>query len=220
MACSLPYGKIYHIFFLNDDSESDRCWVNGVIETLNVSGYSSVRIPDDFNSKHSNSLFGNLKTKIEQSAIFAFVISENSEKSKKFIHLLEIAVLSIIQSDDDTPMVPLLLDNTKMPNCVLNMEPLIATRSREKWLSRLIRVVENRCSFSSCEESDEELLALQDRINQILTTKSKRKQEKFRKIVSQGVVLQSTRDVVTTTTSKKRMMITFYYLRKTNWIDM
>lgn len=208
MACSrhyLPYGKMYHIFFLNDDSESDSGWVNKVTETLNLLGYSSGCFTDDFNSKQSNSVFGNIEEKIEQSAIFAFVISQNSEKSKKFRHLLENTVLLVIQSENDKPMLPILLDNTTMPNCLLNIQPLIASGSRKKWWPKLMSVVEMHCSSSSSEESDEDLKALQEQINVTLTTKSKRKQEKFRKTVSQSGKIQSTSVVVTNTSLYKRM---------------
>lgn len=201
----LPYCKINHIFFLNDDSESDSCWVKKVIDSLNVLGYSSGCITDNFNFKQPNSIFENIETTVEQSAIFAFVISQNSEKSKKFRHLLEIAVILIIQSDEEKPMLPILLDNTEIPKCLLNIQPLIATGSRHKWWPKLMSVVELHCSVSSSEESDEDLKALQEQINIILTTKSKRKQEKFRKRVSQSSQIQSTSVVVTNTSLYKRM---------------
>lgn len=208
MACyrhHLPYGTINHIFFLNDDSESDSCWVKKVIESLNVLGYSSGCITDNFNFEQPNSIFMNIETKIKQSATFAFVISQNSEKSKKFRHLIENAVLLVIQSYDDTTLLPILLDNTEIPNCLLNIQPLNAIGSRKKWWPKLMSVIEIHCSFSSSEESDEDLKVLQEQIYNTLTLKSKRKQEKFRKRVSQSSQIQSTSVVVTNTSLYKRM---------------
>ncbi|XP_063409652.1 uncharacterized protein LOC134692938 [Mytilus trossulus] len=195
----LPFQKSYHIFMFNDrKSELDRLWVSDVIKNLEYYGFKGGCISDDFDIEIS--VFKNIQRKIKQSIITAFVISENSLKSKSFTNNMENAVMLITESDEEHAMVPILLNDSEMPICLRNYHPLIVTDRREDWWPKLLRVLENHilCSSSSG-ESDEDIRNLIEECKKTLAIKSIKKQKKFRQLCKQSGISQFTSQMGTRT---------------------
>ncbi|VDI03744.1 Hypothetical predicted protein [Mytilus galloprovincialis] len=183
--------------FNDRKSELDRLWISDVIKNLQYYGYKGGCISDDFDIEIS--VFKNIQRKVKQSIITAFVISENSLKSKSFTNYMEIAVMLITESDEENSMVPILLNDSEMPICLHNYHPLIVTNRREDWWPKLLRVLETHACSSSSGESDEDIRNLIEVCKKTLATKSIKKQKKFRQLCRQSGISQFTSQMGTRT---------------------
>lgn len=92
----------------------------------------------------------------------------------------------IIKKQLERPMMPILLDDSDVPECLITFEPLNVFNERKYWWPKLLNALVAEIPSSSSEESDEELANLHDKLINLLPEKNKRKQKRFRNMCKQS----------------------------------
>lgn len=184
----LPVGKKFHLFLFHSQfSERDRLWVKDVVKGIEYLGYVCG------SSDHYDaclSVYDNIAKSIEVSNALGFVISQNSVEDKVFINNIEIAVMYTFKSSKhDLSIVPILLDDCTVPNCLLNCTHLIL-QGQSPLCPSIIRVLESQGCTSSEGESDDDLQQLHKALEQKLANKDIRKQKKFRHLCQKSGISQ------------------------------
>lgn len=169
----LPYGKDFHVFIFHAFSPNDMEWTFNIIEEL-----ESYRFTGGCNGLHfdpSVSLFSNISKTVNKSMVLVVVLSMFSLKFLSFIWKIQLCTCYKV-------IVPLLINDCEIPQCLIHYEPLTACDDKIKWLPKLLRVLDLENPSSSSGESDEELSETHDKLLKILAEKNFRKQKRFRKI--------------------------------------
>lgn len=176
----LPYGKDFHVFIFHAFSPNDMEWTFNIIEEL-----ESYRFTGGCNGLHfdpSVSLFSNISKTVNKSMVLVVVLSMFSTNSEILKFYLENTIMYLLQKKLNKVIVPLLINDCEIPQCLIHYEPLTACDDKIKWLPKLLRVLDLENPSSSSGESDEELSETHDKLLKILAEKNFRKQKRFRKI--------------------------------------
>lgn len=115
--------------------------------------------------------------------VLAVVLSQVSTKSEIFKFYLESTIMYLLHKKLNKVIVPLLINDCDVPQCLVHFEPLMAFEDKNKWLPKLLRVLDLENMSSSSAESDDELSEAHDKLLKILAEKNFRKQKIFRKNV-------------------------------------
>lgn len=148
-------------------------WTFNIIEEL-----ESYRFTGGCNGLHfdpSVSLFSNISKTVNKSMVLVVVLSMFSLKFLSFIWKIQLCTCYKV-------IVPLLINDCEIPQCLIHYEPLTACDDKIKWLPKLLRVLDLENPSSSSGDSDEELSETHDKLLKILAEKNFRKQKRFRKI--------------------------------------
>lgn len=178
----LPYGKQYHIFFYDWSSAREMEWTKDVLKDIEAHGYIGGCYSQNY--KASLSVCGNFCKMAEQSVVLAFVFSKDS--TKEFNHYVQNIVMYNIKKQMERPMMPILLDDSDVPECLISFEPLNVFNERKYWWPKLLKSLVAEIPSSSSGESDEELGNLHDNLIDLLPEKNKRKQKWFRNMCKQS----------------------------------
>lgn len=123
----LPYGKQYHIFFYDWPSAREMEWTKDVLKDIEAHGYIGGCYSQHY--KSSLSVCGNFCKIAEQSVVLTFVFSKDS--TKEFNHYVQNTVMYIIKKQLERPMMPILLDDSDVPECLITFEPLDVFNERK-----------------------------------------------------------------------------------------
>lgn len=176
----LPFGKQYHIFFYHGSSSKDREWTTDTIQELE--SYRYIGGCNSFHFESSKSVFKNIAKILDESIVLAFVLSRISISCDSFIYYLESTVMRMLKKKMGKSILPVLVEDCDIPQCLDHYEPLFAYDERNHWWPKLLRVLSFENPSSSSGESDEELKEMHDKFMKLLSEKSVRKQKKFRNI--------------------------------------
>lgn len=176
----LPYGKDFHVFFFHAKSPNDMEWASNTIKDLESYGFTGGCSGLHFDP--SVSLFSNISNTVEKSMVLVIVLSQFSTNSDTFKFCLENTIIYSLQKKLNKVIVPLLINDCEVPQCLMHYEPLATCDDKSKWLPKLLRVLDLENPSSSSGESDEELSETHDKLLKILVEKNFRKQKRFRKI--------------------------------------
>lgn len=176
----LPYGKDFHVFFFHAKSPNDMEWASNTIKDLESYGFTGGCSGLHFDP--SVSLFSNISNTVEKSMVLVIVLSQFSTNSDTFKFCLENTVIYSLQKKLNKVIVPLLINDCEVPQCLMHYEPLTTCDDKIKWLPKLLIVLDLENPSSSSGESDEELSETHDKLLKILAEKNFRKQKRFRKI--------------------------------------
>lgn len=163
----LPYGKQYHIFFYDWSSAREMEWTKDVLKDIEAHGYIGGCYSQNY--KASLSVCGNFCKMAEQSVC-----------TKECNHYVQNIVMYNIKKQMERPMIPILLDDSDVPECLISFEPLNVFNERKYWWPKLLNALVAEIPSSSSGESDEELGNLHDKLINLLPEKNKRKQKWFR----------------------------------------
>lgn len=73
----------------------------------------------------------------EQSVVLAFVFSKDS--TKEYNHFVQNTVMYNIKKQMERPMMPILLDDSDVPECLISFEPLNVFNERKYWWPKLLK---------------------------------------------------------------------------------
>ncbi|XP_061197461.1 uncharacterized protein LOC133205638 [Saccostrea echinata] len=186
----LPYGKRYHIFFFHGSSERDCEWIRDIIEQIESQRYICGCTYFDFKSHLS--FFDNIGLVVKQAVVIAFILSHESTKSEVFLNLVDNAAMYILRQkrEKPVPMIPVLLDDCEIPQCLISYEPLVASDERNHWWPKLMNVLDIENSSWSGGESDKKLKYHFNCImEEIKNDSSMEKEKQFQKLlIESGIV--------------------------------
>lgn len=176
----LPFGKQYHIFFFHGSSYKDKEWTTDTIKELE--SYRYIGGCNSFHFESSISVFKNITKILNESIVLAFVLSQISISCDSFIYLMESTVMCLLKKKIEKSILPVLVEDCDIPQCLCHYEPLVAYDERNNWWPKLLRVLSVENPSSSSGESDEELKEMHDKFMKLFSEKSVRKQKRFRNI--------------------------------------
>lgn len=127
----LPVGKQYHIFFFHGLTPKDREWTTDTIKELELNGY--IGGCNSFHYDFSLSVVENISRVLDESIALAFVLSQISTNCKTFKADIDRTVTYMLQQEMEKSIVPVLIEDCKVPLCLVHYQPLVAYDERNHW---------------------------------------------------------------------------------------